>query len=255
MPNKEVSNITLEIGDMIETYDLTDSNNPVIELKDTVTENANAGTEQHVFKETTADGHENQISDFLIAQKQISALRANSTGDGLVMESYDQKATHQQTDLRLAQVTTNKNNIATAQSDIRGLQTSVSQAEEDITNAQTSIDNVDADLQSTKTQLTALYYKLPYTGTINAQGYANNNKQMEITIPIVTDKPPTAITLNGGMRCNGRYVNLVDSELIKSSIKYIPGQFQVFVQKIDGSDLSSDIAIHACAGQISITLS
>lgn len=136
MPNKEVNNITLEIGDMIETYDLTDSNNPVIELKDTVTENANAGTEQHVFKETTADGHENQVSDFLIAQKQISSLRANSTGDGLVMESYDQKATHQQTDLRLAQVTTNKNNIATAQSDIRGLQT--------------SIDNVDADLQSTK---------------------------------------------------------------------------------------------------------
>lgn len=119
MPNKEVNNITLEIGDMIETYDLTDSNNPVIELKDTVTENATAGTEQHVFKETTADGHENQVSDFLIAQKQISALRTNSTGDGLVMESYDQKATHQQTDLRLAQVTTNKNNIATANTNIQ----------------------------------------------------------------------------------------------------------------------------------------
>lgn len=148
MPNKEVSSITLEIGDMIETYDLTDSNNPVIELKDTVTENATAGTEQHVFKETTADGHENQISDFLIAQKQISALRTNSTGDGLVMESYDQKAAHQQTDLRLAQVTTNKNNIATAQSDIRGLQTSVSQAEKDIADTP-SIINTDTGRSET----------------------------------------------------------------------------------------------------------
>lgn len=134
MPNKEVSNITLEIGDEIHNFDLTDSNNPVIELKDTVSENATAGTEQHVFKETTADGHENQVSDFLIAQKQISSLRTNSTGDGLVMESYDQKATHQQTGLRLAQVTTNKNNIATAQSDIRTLQTNLSNAEKDLSN-------------------------------------------------------------------------------------------------------------------------
>lgn len=91
MPTNKVSKFTIQINDeSTEDFELVDNNNAIVEIKDTVTENTSTGTEQHTFKETTADGTENKVSDFLIASKQITDISANSTNTGIVITFIDQ---------------------------------------------------------------------------------------------------------------------------------------------------------------------
>lgn len=61
---------TTEIG----TVETSKSNNPVIEVKDSIVENNTSGYDFHTLQETTEDATENDIVKLYLAQKQITGL-------------------------------------------------------------------------------------------------------------------------------------------------------------------------------------
>lgn len=112
MPTNQVSKLTLQLGDSEpEDFELVDNNNPVIEVADTVTENTSNKTERHQFKETTADGTENAVSDFLIASNQISDLKANESGSGLNITQFDQSGLQTIKEIEFSSIKSNKTAI------------------------------------------------------------------------------------------------------------------------------------------------
>lgn len=59
---------------------VTEQNNPVVEVKDTVTENNTDGYDQHSLSETLSDGTSNDVEQFYLAQKQFIGEVANPNG-------------------------------------------------------------------------------------------------------------------------------------------------------------------------------
>lgn len=92
---------TTEIG----TIETSKSNNPVIEVKDTVTEELADNYEHHEFAETTEDGTENNVGQFYLANKQIIEL---STSDSaIVVKTVDQAGNVNTEDVQLPDSVTN----------------------------------------------------------------------------------------------------------------------------------------------------
>lgn len=75
------------------TIEIPESNNPVIEVKDTVIENTMAKVDFHTFTETTNDGTENNIGSFYIAQNQITNISSDTNGD-MVINKTNQAGDH-----------------------------------------------------------------------------------------------------------------------------------------------------------------
>lgn len=76
-----------EIG----TIETSKSNNPLIEIKDSVVTNDLKGYDFHTFTETTEDGTENEVGRFYMSQKQITG--ANVSGSSLILNTVNQLGT------------------------------------------------------------------------------------------------------------------------------------------------------------------
>lgn len=125
------------------TADITElkSNNYLVEIKDTVTENTNYET--HDVKETSSDGTENQVSNFVLAAKQITGISVDADAASMTISSVNQTGAAETETLTLpsggtayddtqvkadiatnaANIATNTANIATNTSDIADLKT------------------------------------------------------------------------------------------------------------------------------------
>lgn len=73
------------------TIETSKSNNPLVEIKDSVVTNDLKGYDFHTFTETTEDGTENEVGKFYMAQKQITG--ASISGSSLVLNTVDQSGT------------------------------------------------------------------------------------------------------------------------------------------------------------------
>lgn len=80
---KTINGVTSEIGEID-----TDEGNPVIEVKDSVVENATSGFDFHTLSETTADGTSNNIGQAYIAKKQVTDISLSN--DALNIKTVDQ---------------------------------------------------------------------------------------------------------------------------------------------------------------------
>lgn len=80
---KTINGVTSEIGEID-----TDEGNPVIEVKDSIVENAASGFDFHTLSETTANGTSNNIGQAYLAKKQVTDISLNN--DSLNVKTVDQ---------------------------------------------------------------------------------------------------------------------------------------------------------------------
>lgn len=78
---------TTEIG----TIETSKSNNPVVEVKDSIVENSTNGYDFHTLQETTEDGTENDIAKFYIARTQLTGV--SIMGDDITFTNVSQSGT------------------------------------------------------------------------------------------------------------------------------------------------------------------
>lgn len=111
-----VDGTVVEVGRIAKNPD-----NPVVELKDSITEFNAANYETHVLHETVVDGTENDVMKINIAQKQATAFQANAAGDGIVVTTADQEGTQSSQNVILAQIGRNQGNIIAVNSRINNI--------------------------------------------------------------------------------------------------------------------------------------
>lgn len=158
MATNQVSKFTLQLGDeAAEDFELIDNNNALVEVTDTVTENTTNKTEQHTFKETTTDGTENQISDFLIASNQITDITENGNGDGVTITQTNQTGSQTSKNIALSQIGTNKNNITAANTAIQKNASDITEANAAIQKNATNIQKNTEDIAKISTDPLTIY--------------------------------------------------------------------------------------------------
>lgn len=83
----------------IGTIEVPKSNNPVIEVKDSVVENNDNGYDYHTLSETTEDGTQNNIGHAYIAQNQITKLAKSENSNALHVTAVDQNGNETSNDI------------------------------------------------------------------------------------------------------------------------------------------------------------
>lgn len=87
-----------EIG-TINTNGSSSSNNPVVEVKDSIVEDNDNGYDYHTLSETTEDGTENNIGHLYVAQNQITGIKKSPSG--LTVSHVDQSGYKSSEDISL----------------------------------------------------------------------------------------------------------------------------------------------------------